>query len=85
VVREATTNLLRHAQAEHVRVEMGPDSVRITNDGATDATQELRGLARLGERFAALGGTLETSRAGRTFVTSARGSGAGAEAPEPAR
>jgi len=85
VVREATTNLLRHAQAEHVRVEVGPDSVRITNDGATDATQELRGLARLGERFAALGGTLETSRAGTTFVTSARGSGAGAEAPEPAR
>ncbi|MEY9929293.1 two-component system sensor histidine kinase DesK [Catenulispora sp. GP43] len=72
VVREATTNLLRHAQAEHVLVELGPDSVRIVNDGATDATQELSGLARLGERFAALGGTLETSRAGATFVTAAR-------------
>ena len=72
VVREATTNLLRHAQAEHVLVELGPDSVRITNDGATDGTQELSGLARLGERFAALGGTLETSHAGATFTTSAR-------------
>jgi two-component system sensor histidine kinase DesK len=85
VVREATTNLLRHAQAEHVRVEVGPDSVRIVNDGATEATQELRGLARLGERFAALGGTLETSRAGATFVTSARGSVAGADASGSAR
>ena len=73
VVREATTNLLRHAQAEHVLVELGPDSVRIVNDGATDTTQELSGLARLGERFAALGGTLETSQTGTTFATSARG------------
>lgn len=85
VVREATTNLLRHAQAENVRVEVGPDSVLIVNDGATDATQELRGLARLGERFAALGGTLETSRTGATFVTSARGGVAGADALGPAR
>ena len=73
-VREATTNLLRHAQAGHVVVELGPDSVRIVNDGAVDATQELGGLARLGERFAALGGTLETSRTGARFVTAARGS-----------
>jgi two-component system sensor histidine kinase DesK len=72
VVRETTTNLLRHAQAEHVLVQLGPDSVRIVNDGATDATRELSGLARLGERFAALGGTLQTSRADATFVTMAR-------------
>src|SRR5262249_40065271 len=72
VVREATTNLLRHAQAEHVLVELEPDSVRIVNDGATESTRELSGLARLGERFAALGGTLETSRADATFVTTAR-------------
>ena len=72
VVRETTTNLLRHAQAEHVVIELRPDSLRIVNDGAKDATQELSGLARLGERFAALGGTLETSRMGMTFVTSAR-------------
>lgn len=80
VVREATTNLLRHAQAEHVLVELGSDFVRIVNDGAKDGTQELSGLARLGERFAALGGTLETSRTGLTFVTSARAA-PGLEAP----
>jgi two-component system sensor histidine kinase DesK len=71
VVRETTTNLLRHAHAEHVLVELGPDSVRIVNDGVMDGTQELSGLARLGERFAAHGGTLQTSRVGMTFETSA--------------
>jgi two-component system, NarL family, sensor histidine kinase DesK len=74
VVRETTTNLLRHAHAEHVVVELGPDSVRILNDGvtATDRTQTLSGLARLGARFAAVGGTLETCREGTTFTTAAR-------------
>jgi two-component system, NarL family, sensor histidine kinase DesK len=74
VVREATTNLLRHAQAEHVAIALGPDSVRIVNDGAEEATRPLSGLARLGERFAAAGGVLVTSREGRTFATWARGS-----------
>ena len=74
VVREATTNLLRHAQAEHVAIRLGPDSVRIVNDGAEEATRVLSGLARLGERFAAAGGVLVTSREGRTFTTWARGS-----------
>lgn len=73
VVREATTNLLRHAQAEHVAITLGPDSVRIVNDGAQEATRALSGLARLGERFAAAGGVLATSREGQTFTTSARG------------
>ncbi|GAA1960223.1 sensor histidine kinase [Catenulispora subtropica] len=71
VVREATTNLLRHAHAEHVLVEWGPDSVRIVNDGVRDGMQGLSGLARLGERFAARGGILKTSCADGTFVTSA--------------
>ncbi|GAA2023589.1 hypothetical protein GCM10009839_21500 [Catenulispora yoronensis] len=72
VVREATTNLLRHAQAEQVVITIGADSVRIVNDGATEDARALSGLARLGERFAAAGGTLTTSRAGETFTTAAR-------------
>lgn len=72
VVRETTTNLLRHAHAEHVLVDLGPDFVRIVNDGVTDKTQALSGLARLGDRFAAVGGTLETRRDGTTFTTAAR-------------
>lgn len=72
VVREATTNLLRHAQAEHVAITLRPDSVRIVNDGAEEATRTLSGLARLGERFAAAGGVLVTAQEGRTFTTWAR-------------
>ncbi|WP_194923324.1 sensor histidine kinase [Catenulispora pinisilvae] len=72
VVREATTNLLRHAHAEHVAIIVGADSVQIVNDGVTEGTRALSGLARLGERFAAAGGTLTTSRDGQTFTTSAR-------------
>ena len=72
VVRETTTNLLRHAHAEHVLVDLGPDFVRIVNDGVTDKTQALSGLARLGARFAAVGGTLETRRDDTTFTTAAR-------------
>ena len=71
VVRETTTNLLRHAHADHVVVDLGPDSVRIVNDGVTEQTQALSGLARLGGRFAAVGGTLETRRDGTTFTTTA--------------
>jgi two-component system, NarL family, sensor histidine kinase DesK len=71
VVRETTTNLLRHAQAGHVIVDLGPDSVRIVNDGVTEKTQALSGLARLGDRFAAVGGTLETRRDGTRFTTMA--------------
>lgn len=72
VVRETTTNLLRHAHAEHVLVDLGPDFVRIVNDGVTDKTQALSGLARLGARFTAVGGTLETRREDATFTTAAR-------------
>jgi two-component system sensor histidine kinase DesK len=71
VVRETTTNLLRHAHADHVVVDLGPDSVRIVNDGVTEKTQALSGLARLGGRFAAVGGTLQTRRDGTTFTTTA--------------
>jgi two-component system sensor histidine kinase DesK len=83
VVRETTTNLLRHAHADHVVVDLGPDSVRIVNDGVTDKTQALSGLARLGSRFAAVGGTLETRREGTTFTTTALATSA-PEASSPA-
>jgi two-component system sensor histidine kinase DesK len=88
VVRETTTNLLRHAHADHVVVDLGPDSVRIVNDGVTEKTQALSGLARLGGRFAAVGGTLETRRDGATFTTTALATSApgmsapGTSAPE---
>lgn len=87
VVRETTTNLLRHAHAEHVLVDLGPDFVRIVNDGVTDKTQALSGLARLGARFTAVGGTLEIRREDATFTTEARakpGSAVSAQVAAPA-
>jgi len=71
VVREATTNILRHAQASRVAVELGPHTVTVTNDGSPATARTLSGLARLGERFEAAGGSLSTSSADGTFVTTA--------------
>ena len=72
VVREATTNLLRHAQATHVDVELRDDGVRVVNDGVQEAPRTLSGLARLGDRLARVGGVLRTSSQDGVFETSAR-------------
>ncbi|MFI6085172.1 sensor histidine kinase [Streptomyces sp. NPDC051217] len=71
VVREATTNVLRHAQgASRCTMSLraaGPAAALlvIENDGAADAlsaTNTGTGLAGLRERLSALGGTLTTER-----------------------
>lgn len=67
LLREATTNLLRHAQATAVEVTFGPGRVRVSNDGAPDTGGPQGGLARLAERFAARGGTLTTRRGDGRF------------------
>jgi two-component system sensor histidine kinase DesK len=71
VVREATTNILRHAQPTAVEVILGERHVRVSNNGSPASTRPLSGLARLGERFAGVGGTLRTSTSDGTFVTEA--------------
>jgi two-component system sensor histidine kinase DesK len=67
VVREATTNVLRHSRARTVTVELvpGPDDVRltVTDDGRGDDGPWGAGLAGLAERVEALGGRLEAGRA----------------------
>lgn len=77
-VREATTNLLRHAQAEHVTIRLRDDSVVVENDGAGEAPRLLSGLARLGERFAEIGGSVSTSHHEGVFRLEARAASAGA-------
>lgn len=71
VIREATTNILRHAQSTRVTVTLSTGRVRITNDGSPSSPRSLSGLARLAERFAAVGGTLSTSVHGDVFTTEA--------------
>jgi two-component system sensor histidine kinase DesK len=71
VVRETTTNILRHAQATEVRMSFAPASVTITNDGVTEHPRQLRGLARLADRLEAAGGVLTTGVGAGTFTTTA--------------
>jgi len=70
VVREATTNVLRHSSAGTVTVELTEDGVRavltVTDDGTAGAGERMTvlgsspgsGLAGLRERVGALGGEL---------------------------
>jgi two-component system sensor histidine kinase DesK len=70
VLRETTTNILRHAQAQEVRIELGTAGMVITNDGADDnRVPELRGLAGLRERVVDGGGTLVVEQQGEQFRT----------------
>ncbi|MCU1404766.1 MAG: hypothetical protein JWQ43_1069 [Glaciihabitans sp.] len=71
VVREATTNILRHAQASEVTVRLGRGSIVVSNDGAPATPGPLSGLARLGERFEVVGGSLRTASVGGRFSTEA--------------
>ncbi|WP_082383368.1 sensor histidine kinase [Frigoribacterium sp. RIT-PI-h] len=80
VVREATTNLLRHAQAERVTIVLGPESVQVVNDGAAEPMRGLSGLARLGERFGEVGGTVTTRQVDGEFRVEARAAGTPAAA-----
>jgi two-component system sensor histidine kinase DesK len=78
VVREATTNLLRHAQAERVTIVLGLEFVQVVNDGAAEPMRGLSGLGRLGERFAAVGGTVTTRHENGRFLVEARAAATGA-------
>lgn len=70
-MREATTNILRHAQATRVSVDIDGSTLRITNDGSPPRHGPLSGLATLGERFESAGGSLRTTNADGLFTTEA--------------
>ena len=74
VMREATTNILRHAQATRVTVTLSDGRLEIVNDGSARAARTLSGLATLAARFEAIGGTLRTSSVDGTFTTTAEAS-----------
>ncbi len=72
VLRETTTNILRHAQATRVRITLSEWSITIVNDGAQRAPlPELRGLAALEQRVVADGGELTVEQEDGQFLTAA--------------
>lgn len=61
LVREATTNVLRHSDATHVDLHLSASEVRMTNDGVTTAVGRLSGLDALRQRAQAAGVALQVS------------------------
>lgn len=61
VVREATTNVLRHSEATSVRIVLSETALSLENDGAVSASHGQEhtgsGLESLGRRFADRGGS----------------------------
>lgn len=72
VLRETTTNILRHAQATQVQITLSESGVTIVNDGATaDTPPQLRGLSVLKQRLAGDGGELIVEQHDGRFRTAA--------------
>nr|WP_269330571.1 histidine kinase [Kineosporia babensis] len=72
VLRETTTNVLRHTRARTVRITLSERSITIVNDGAGDESlPQLRGLATLHKRLSDEGGELSVEQHDGTFTTSA--------------
>ncbi|MDH2425935.1 histidine kinase [Sphaerisporangium sp. TRM90804] len=72
VLRETTTNILRHAQAGQVRITLSESGITVVNDGAREAPPpELRGLATLKERVVSNGGELTVEQEDGRFRTAA--------------
>lgn len=80
VVREATTNVIRHSRAAHAEITLTlvGDRVRllVRNDAplvppAPDPTVTDGGLSGLADRFTAAGGTLTRHHGGDTFTVTA--------------
>ncbi|MFE3140710.1 sensor histidine kinase [Streptomyces scopuliridis] len=72
VLRETTTNILRHAEATRVRITLSESGISIVNDGAREAPLPgLRGLATLKERVGDNGGELTVEQENGRFLTAA--------------
>ncbi|MFI6517818.1 sensor histidine kinase [Spirillospora sp. NPDC050679] len=75
VMREATTNLLRHSRARHAEigydVSGGRARLRITNDGAARPSAGGSGLQTLTERLDAAGGELTWKHTADRFTVEA--------------
>lgn len=64
VLREAVTNVVRHATASSVVIELGPHGMTVTDDGTGIRRPDGNGLRGMRERVADVGGTLSLLEAG---------------------
>jgi len=72
VLRETTTNILRHAQATHVQIILLATGITIINDGAGPTPlSRLSGLGTLRQRVAGNGGELTVAKRDGRFLTQA--------------
>ncbi|MEU7572051.1 histidine kinase [Micromonospora sp. NPDC049240] len=72
VLRETTTNILRHAQAAQVQITLAGTGITIVNDGVTaTGLPELRGLAALRQRVVDDGGEFSVEQRDGRFRTAA--------------
>jgi two-component system sensor histidine kinase DesK len=72
VLRETTTNILRHSRATLVRIALSEDGLIVVNDGVDEeGLPDLRGLADLARRVADDGGVLTVEREDGRFRTAA--------------
>jgi two-component system, NarL family, sensor histidine kinase DesK len=73
IVREAVTNVVRHAQARHCHLRLEPVNgccrLEIRDDGRGGLQLEGNGLRGMRERIEALGGTLERDTSAGTRLT----------------
>lgn len=72
VLREVTTNILRHAQATRATITLSEGGIEILNNGAADGElPTLSGLETLRARVASEGGSLTVAQAEGEFRTTA--------------
>lgn len=68
LVREATTNVLRHSDATTVDLHLLAGEVRMSNDGVTGTVGKLSGLSALRQRAGASHSTLLVDRTDEHFT-----------------
>lgn len=71
VVREGTTNIVKHSSARSATLAFGASGMSLRNDGALEPTgtaKERSGLLGLAERLATGGATLDTIASGDEFT-----------------
>ena len=74
-LREATTNLLKHAMPTWVIITITADSVTITNNGATITTGKFSGLDTLDQRARKFGGKIMTRKDSDEFAVTLKWGG----------